>query len=184
MVPDVAGPVVWERTRCAFTFVARHVVFQCSIYKANSAIPPFRLTTTVWEWNSLPAMKFYNYLSMYSFTSVTMMAESKLRHVRLDNSTLMPNMGITFKAFQTFKTLFCFDCPVSNEQKCFTYFSVLRLRWKVQKAELQFSRILSGAQCKIASSASGKFIPECRSKTLNKQGSPFSSKVGIQRGPV
>ena len=116
--------------------------------------------------------------------STCVIDESKLRHVRLDNSTLMPNMGITFKAFQTFKTLFCFNCPVSNEQKCFTYFSVLRLRWKVQKAELQFSRILSGAQCKIASSARGKFIPECRSKTLNKQGSPFRSKVGIQSGPV
>ena len=37
----------------------------------------------------------------------------------------------------------------TNKLKCFTYFSVLRLHGKVQKTELQFSRILSGAQCEI-----------------------------------
>ena len=45
-------------------------------------------------------MRLYYYLSVsfwqkMTFTSDTMMDESKLRHVRLDNSTLMPNMGIT-----------------------------------------------------------------------------------------
>ena len=92
----------WSGWWCAFAFVVQHVVFQCSICWANSAIPPLRLTTTVSECNSLWAMKLYMYcyLSVYfrqkmSFYSETMMDRSILRHVRLDNSSLMPNMVIT-----------------------------------------------------------------------------------------
>jgi len=43
------------------------------------------------------------------------------------------------KAFQTLKTLICFDCVVLSEPKIFTYFGVLRYIANFKGDELQFS---------------------------------------------
>ena len=53
------------------------------------------------------------------------------------------------KAFQTLKTLIGFDCPVSSQQKIFTYFSVLRCIANFKGVELQFSRFLIGVHAKL-----------------------------------
>ena len=58
-------------------------------------------------------------------------------------------LNTTFKAFQTLKTSICLDCPVTSEQNDVTYFRVLRYITSFKRAELQFSRILTGTHAKF-----------------------------------
>ena len=53
------------------------------------------------------------------------------------------------KAFLTLKTLLCFDCPVSSQQKIIPHFGVLHYIASFKGAELQFSRSLIGAHVKL-----------------------------------
>ena len=53
------------------------------------------------------------------------------------------------QAFQMLKTLICFGCDVSSEQKIFTYFGVLRYIVSFKGAELQFSQMLIGIHAKL-----------------------------------